>query len=187
MPTVDLPIRTQRLVLRDFCPRDLPALVRVQTHPCLRDAPDWDDRDEAGVARFLDAALAEQRESPRVSYELAVTTHDGDGCLVGSCWVGLLRHRVRTAGIGYMIDPVRWGNGYATEVTRALLRAGFDQLGLHRIRGLCVVANAASARVMEKAGMRREARLVRTEHVRGQWHDEYQYALTREEWEQQAV
>ena len=52
-----------------------------------------------------------------------------------------------------------WGMGYATEAARLLVCVGFEQLGLNRIFSTCDVANAASARVLEKAGLQREATL----------------------------
>jgi len=48
------------------------------------------------------------------------------------------------------------GLGYATEAARGLVRAGFEQLGVARIFATCDVANRASARVLEKAGLRRD-------------------------------
>jgi ribosomal-protein-alanine N-acetyltransferase len=48
----------------------------------------------------------------------------------------------------------RWGRGYATESLREALRIGHGELGLERIVALAYPENAASRRVMEKAGMR---------------------------------
>ena len=42
--------------------------------------------------------------------------------------------------------------------------------------------NVASARVLERAGLRREAHLVENEFVKGEWTDEVIYAMLRTEW-----
>jgi ribosomal-protein-alanine N-acetyltransferase len=55
--------------------------------------------------------------------------------------------------VGYRLAPDAWGRGYATEGARALVRYGFDQLGLDRIIGLTHPDNAASQRVLQKAGL----------------------------------
>jgi [ribosomal protein S5]-alanine N-acetyltransferase len=55
--------------------------------------------------------------------------------------------------VGYRLLPDAWGNGYATEGATALVRYGFDELGLHRIIGLTHPDNAASQRVLQKAGL----------------------------------
>jgi RimJ/RimL family protein N-acetyltransferase len=63
-----------------------------------------------------------------------------------------------------------------------LLRLGFDELGLHRIVGRLDARNAASARLLQRLGMRSEAHLVENEYVKGEWTDEAVYALLASEW-----
>ena len=63
-----------------------------------------------------------------------------------------------------------------------MLRIGFDELGLHRVVGRLDARNGASARVLERLGMRREALLVDNEWVKGEWTSELAYALLAEEW-----
>ena len=55
---------------------------------------------------------------------------------------------------GYRLLPDAWGRGFATEGARALLNHGFQTLGLYRIIGLTHPDNAASQRVLQKAGLR---------------------------------
>jgi RimJ/RimL family protein N-acetyltransferase len=70
--------------------------------------------------------------------------------------VGAIRlDRVEPAGtgeIGYWIAVPRWGRGYATEAARAVVRFGFEDLGLARLRTHVMPANDRSRRVLEKAG-----------------------------------
>jgi ribosomal-protein-alanine N-acetyltransferase len=47
----------------------------------------------------------------------------------------------------------RWGMGYATELTNALIAYAFDRLDLPRVVGVAFPANTASHQVMLKAGM----------------------------------
>ncbi len=63
-----------------------------------------------------------------------------------------------------------------------MLRLGFEDLGLHRIAGRLDARNAASARVLERLGMRREARFLQNEIVKGEWADEMVYAMLEDEW-----
>lgn len=57
--------------------------------------------------------------------------------------------------VGWRLAREHWGKGYATEAARAAMRHGFDQSGLEEIVAYTVERNAASRRVMEKLGMRR--------------------------------
>ena len=68
------------------------------------------------------------------------------------------RIRVRNWAIGLMSRT--WGAGYATEAAAAMLRFGFDVLGLNRITACFPLhARPASGRVLEKIGMKREGEL----------------------------
>src|SRR5262245_9604441 len=143
------PIETERLCLRRFRPDDWEAIyayasdeatntylgVVVMTAEETRAWVDQQSGDEwtalAVVLKPDDAPigpLVSSPESAHRTYEIGWTLHE----------------RVR-------------GRGYATEAARALLRYGFETLGLHRVVATCQPENVASWRVMERLGMRREA------------------------------
>jgi RimJ/RimL family protein N-acetyltransferase len=88
----------------------------------------------------------------------------------------------RQAEIGFVFDPAHQGHGYATEAAEAVLALAFGPYDLHRVYGRLEARNVASARVLEKIGMRREAHLVENEWVKGEWQSELVYALLAREW-----
>ena len=55
--------------------------------------------------------------------------------------------------VGYHLRRDRWGRGYATEVTKALIAYGFERVGLDRIVAVAYPENVASHRVLLKAGL----------------------------------
>ena len=55
-------------------------------------------------------------------------------------------------------------------------------MGLHRVIGRLEPRNVASARVLEKLGLRREAHLVENEWIKGEWQSELVYAILDREW-----
>jgi RimJ/RimL family protein N-acetyltransferase len=82
------------------------------------------------------------------------------GAVVGRCglrWVVV--DGADEVEVGYMVDPERWGRGYATEMTLAVLEAGFA-LGLDDVVAFALPHNTASLRVMEKSGLTYEKRIV---------------------------
>jgi RimJ/RimL family protein N-acetyltransferase len=91
--------------------------------------------------------------------------------------------------LGYRLIASAWGRGYATEGSRALVRKAFEDLGARRVYATAMMANQASWRVMDKAGLR----LVRVFHepwpdrIEGEELGDVEYALTREEWQASAV
>ena len=80
--------------------------------------------------------------------------------------------------------PAGWGRGYATEGARALVRLAFAELGVERVVGTTMTVNAASRRVLDKAGLS----LVRTfylrwpEYLAGAEYGDVEYAITRQAW-----
>jgi len=54
--------------------------------------------------------------------------------------------------LNYSIVSANWGQGYATEASGRLLKAGFDQVGLADIIALTLETNLGSQRVMQKLG-----------------------------------
>jgi RimJ/RimL family protein N-acetyltransferase len=84
--------------------------------------------------------------------------------------------------IGFMLHPDHQGRGYAREALLVVLQLGFEEIDLHRIYGRCDGRNEASARLMERLGMRREAHLRENEFVKGEWTDELVYALLASDW-----
>jgi len=84
--------------------------------------------------------------------------------------------------LGWLIRRQFWGNGYATEAAREMLRLGFEQLDLHRIAGRLEARNSASAAVLERLGMQLEGHLRENEWVKGEWQSELVYAMLATEW-----
>lgn len=87
------------------------------------------------------------------------------------------------AVIGYIVHPAHSRQGVGSDLARGLLVAAFEGLGLRRVTASCNADNLASARVLEKAGMRREQHGVEDSwHADLGWVDGYQYALLAREW-----
>jgi RimJ/RimL family protein N-acetyltransferase len=98
---------------------------------------------------------------------------------VGLCWRSDTHRR---AEVGYTLLPDHRGLGYATEAATAMVELAFGSLGAHRVSGHLDQRNRASAAVLERLGMRREAHLVENEWVKGEWTDEAVYAVLAREW-----
>jgi RimJ/RimL family protein N-acetyltransferase len=134
------------------------------------------------VQAFLARFIAQQERQPRLKFQLAITLPT-TGQLIGNAGI-----RIKTAGgheadIGYELDPQHWGLGYASEAARSLVQLGFDQLRLHRISAHCLTENLASARVLEKLGMRLEGRQRDSERFKGRYWDTLHYAILDHEWQ----
>src|SRR5207302_2940782 len=89
------------------------------------------------------------------------------------------------AELGYRLRRAAWGRGYGTEGARALVRKGFAELGVRRVVAHTMTVNAASRRVMEKAGLTYLHTFFQEwpETIEGGEQGDVEYALTREQWE----
>ena len=174
-------ITTPRLLLREFGTDDWPDVLAYQRDPRYLRFYAWTDRTEAEVRGFVQMFVDQQANGPRRKFQLAITLSDS-GQLIGSCGIRRKPENDWEADIGYELAPEHWGQGYATEAAKAIVDFGFRELGLHRISSWCIADNAASARVLERVGLRPEGRLRENEHFKGRWWDTLLYALLASDW-----
>jgi [ribosomal protein S5]-alanine N-acetyltransferase len=112
-----------------------------------------------------------------VEYTYAITDHSG--LVVGAIGLRPLRRERET--VGYWVGRRYWGHGYATAAALAIIVLAFELLDLEAVTASHLVRNVASARVMEKCGMRL-LRHERRDH-RGALEDFCVRGITRDEWE----
>jgi RimJ/RimL family protein N-acetyltransferase len=183
-PAVHLtvPLRTERLILRLFTSDDLDAVYDMQSRPEVARYLYWSPRDRRGAAD----SLREKLKCSSIEVEgdilnLAVTRAEG-GPVIGDLMLHFVSAAHRQAEIGYVFHPDAQGEGLATEAARAVVDLAFRELGAHRVFGQIDARNTASAQVLERLGMRREAHMVENEWVKGEWTDEVIYAVLADEW-----
>jgi len=186
---VEVFLETDRLLLRRFTADDVDNLVELDGDPDVmrfitggRPTPREEIRDDV-----LPAFLGYYRRFAGYGFWAAI--EKSTGAFLG--WFHLRPpegHRLDDVELGYRLRKSAWGKGYATEASRALIRKAFTELGARRVYAETMAVNLASRRVMEKAGLR----LVRSfhqqwpDHIDGDKHGDVEYALHRDEWEEQA-
>ncbi len=173
--------RTERLLLREIADGDWPAVLAYQSTPEYLRYYAWTERTPEAVQEFVRWLAAFQHETPRRTFQFAIVLPES-GHLIGNCGLRIRDPDLRAGDIGYEFDPRYWGCGYATEVARAMLALGFDEMGMHRIAAYCIAENVGSARVLEKIGMTREGRFREHERFKGRWWDTLCYAILDHEW-----
>lgn len=92
--------------------------------------------------------------------------------------------------IGYVFNPIYYGNGYALESCKAVMNYGIKNLKVRRVVAMCNPDNKSSWRLLERLNMRREGHLheniffKRNENGQPIWLDTYEYAVLADEWEE---
>src|SRR6266702_7379647 len=176
------PIETERLALRPYAPGDFDALLAIESRPDVNRYLYSEPRSGAEVRGVLERKLAETSLADEGDTLAVAVVLRATGAMIGGCILHWTSREHGLGEIGFVLHPDHHGHGYATEAARPLLEFGFAAVGLHRIIGRLEARNAASARVLEKLGMRREALLIENEFVKGEWQSELDYAILDREW-----
>jgi RimJ/RimL family protein N-acetyltransferase len=173
-------VTLDRLVLREFEHHDWEAVHVWASDPEVVRYLAWGPNTERETRTFVQHAIGQQLDRDRRDWELAIVLKE-DGQVVGGCGIHVSAPEHRKGWIGYCLRHDTWGRGYATELASALLAIGFVELKLHRVFATCDPRNMASARVLEKIGMRREAHL--REHLwqKGEWRDSVIFGMLEQE------
>jgi len=180
-------LQTPRLVLREFSGDDVDNLFDLNSDPEVmryitgggRPTPREEIRD-----KIIPFHLAVYDRFDRLGTWAAESAATGE-------FLGWFHFRagpgtdIANIDLGYRLRRSAWHKGYATEGSRALISAGFTDLGVQRVFAHTMTVNTASRRVMEKCGLS----LVRTipyegaDIFEGAEYGEVEYALTKPEWE----
>lgn len=137
-------LRTERVVLRQFTPRDLDGLCAIHR--------------DAEVNRFLPWKMLETIEQAREFYDRTYTVQDG-GYRYAICFevegqpIGYVHVKAdESRDMGYGLRREFWNRGIVTEACRAVI-GQLERDGVPYITATHDIDNAASGRVMQKLGM----------------------------------
>ena len=173
---------TQRMRLRTYTDDDFDAFFDLHRREDVARFLPWHPRDEQGAREALTRHQTLTVEIDGQGLTLAAFDK-GTGRLVGDFVLILRSVEHRRGEVGYVLHPDFAGQGLSTEGARAMLDIAFERLQLRRVIGRIDARNRASARVLAKLGLRHEAHLVQNELFKGEWTDEDDFAILREEWQ----
>lgn len=173
----DIRIETSRLIIREYCPEDLPSIHEYASQALVVRYENWGPNSYADTEQFLQQTQQDKERSPRLAYELCVDRKE-DGRQIGGCRLGLNEEDSDVPTMGYIMNPLFWNQGYATEVSRALVNFGFTQLNLATIRATCDSRNSASKRVLEKTGFVLERAIMNDFIQKGEMRSTYVFMYT---------
>ena len=176
MPTLE----TERLLLRRIEKSDADDMYE---YSCDRDVTKyllWDAHPSEEYTQNYIAYLQE-RYAAGDFYDFAIVLKE-TGRMIGTVGFTSFDLPNNSAEVGYVVSPSYQGRGYATEALKRLISFGFDVLGLSRISAVCMDGNAASLRVMEKSGLKREGLLRCAVLAKGEMKDVHVSAITEKDY-----
>ncbi len=176
---------TGRLILRGFEDRDIEPFSEYRSDPEVARCQGWDtpfDRERAaefvaamrgrtpGVAGVWYQVALELKETHRLIGDVAFETFQDYGSPL-------------QAEIAFTLAREYQGLGYAFEAVSCLLEYLFEGLKVHRVRANIDPNNRASARLLERLGLRLEGHFIKSLWYKGRWADEDWFAILDLEWE----
>lgn len=176
------PFRTARLILRPYSAEDLPHLTEMLGREDVCRYLPWPPMTPEEARAKLEQRLLQTHLGADGDALVPAAVEAASGRVVGEFMLSIRSTGHRQGEVGWIIHPDFQGRGFGTEGARAMLRVGFEDLGLHRIQAGADPRNVASLRVMERLGMRPEAHFVASEFIKGEWVDEVVFGLLESEW-----
>jgi [ribosomal protein S5]-alanine N-acetyltransferase len=169
-------LSTPRLLLRPYTTADAPEACRLAGDSRIAEttvAIPHPYSQEAAEAWIATHARGFEQKSEMIFAVETKTDHQ----LTGTVSLLNISADHARADLGYWISVENWGKGFCTEAVLRLIQFATEELGITRITALCFARNPASARVMEKAGLKREGCLVQHLFKNGRYEDLLLYGL----------
>jgi ribosomal-protein-alanine N-acetyltransferase len=175
--------QTKRLTLREVSLADLTAIHQ------LLSLPETDQFNTLGIPETTDVTaelvmgwLEENRNPERKSYIFSMElleTHEFIGLI--ALYIG--KSDYKKGEVWFKVHSNFWNKGYTTEALQRILQFSFTELLLHRMEAGCAIGNTASKRVLEKVGMIQEGLRRKNLPIRGQWMDNFEFAMLDSDFE----
>jgi ribosomal-protein-alanine N-acetyltransferase len=173
-------LTTERLILREPLLSDAPDVLVFRSDPVVQRYNDPVMATLEEVQALIEELRAEYAAQEGLSW--AVTLKES-GRVVGLFGFHFWDKYHRRAEIGYDLARAYWGQGFASEAVRAILRFGFERMNLHRVYAGTIADNHESVRLLERIGFQREG--TSRQHSwedDGTFHDSAMYGLLRHEY-----
>jgi RimJ/RimL family protein N-acetyltransferase len=147
-------LSTPRLLLRRWRPGDIEVFAAMNADPeVMRHFPSLlTPLETEAVARRIDDFHENNGYGLWAAELLSSRQFIG---FIGMIAPRFQAHFTPCVEIGWRLRKEHWGNGYAPEGAREVLRDGFERVGLAQIVSMTTTTNKPSMRVMEKIGMTR--------------------------------
>jgi len=177
-------IETKRLALRETGWTHIEYIHKL--HLC----PEIDEFNTLGIPKDLDetkevmrSAIEDKYNKVRKEISWTIFLKDTNE-FIGAAGMHLSADKFKLGEIYYKLLPGFWGQGYATEIAKSLIKFGFEKLHLHKVEAEVQTENIRSVKVLEKAGMTKEGLRRKILPIRGEWKDDFHYAIVEDDpWE----
>lgn len=166
----DFPIiETERLILRKMNLSDVDDVLKVYgDHKVAK--YDWFEPFETKemAIKLINHVNKEFEEQEEITWGVV---RKEEGSIIGYCCLGDFEDDARRSEIGYGLRSDEWNKGYGTEILKALVKFGFEDMNLNRIEAFVTPGNDASIRLLKKVGFLQEGIVRERDLIKGKLED----------------
>jgi len=174
-------LKSKRLIFQEITEADVELIYKLHSYPEVDEYNTLGIPENMKVTENLVRPMIEaQTAADRKSYDWKILRKDS-GEFIGLAGISLSANRFKLGEIYYELFPSHWGQGFATEIAQTLIKTGFDNFHLHKVEAGVATENIRSIRVLEKSGMIREGLRRKILPIRGEWKDNYHYAIVEDD------
>ncbi len=170
-------LETERLVLREMQPEDAFAIFQIFSD---EEVMKYYDMEAFTSIEQAEAMIERQqtRFAQKERFRWGITLKDED-VVIGTGGYVAWDKQQHLGGIGYDLARAYWQQGIMTEAVAAMVRFGFEEMGLNRIEAMVMPDNSASARLLQKLGFQEEGILHEYGFWKNTFHDLKLFALLK--------
>ncbi len=170
-------LETERLMLSEISMHDLNNIHQLHSIPAVDEfntlgIPKSKSETKSLILQLIESGL----KKPRSSFTWKIIEKKTNQ-FIGLAGLTLSNDKFRLGEIYFKLHPNYWGKGFATETAIRLIKSCFEDFHLHKVEAGVATENLKSIRVLEKAGMTREGLRRKVLPIRGEWIDNYHYAI----------
>ena len=173
-------LETNRLLLRPILPSDKEMIFEYRSDKETNKYQGWIPENVKDVEAFI-GKVSKTINEPETWFQFVIVEKESKR-IIGDLGIHFFGEENLQVEIGCTLNKNFQSKGYATESVETVINYLFNDLKKHRIRTSIDPKNRNSINLVERIGFRKEAHLVESLFINGEWVDDLIYALTRKEW-----
>lgn len=182
---MNLQIDTQRLILKNYSKNDLDYVHRLKSESVI-----WNFSSKVASTKVEDAeihlrSILENYTENQCDFQALFLKDTGE--YIGEAGILSYNAQSNRAVLGYNLLPEYWNSGYATEITKAIVKYLFEVEKVERVEALVVEANVASRKVLEKSGFIREGLLRNFGYIHNKYTNVCYYGIIKNDYEIKSI
>lgn len=173
-------IETERLVLRNYCDQDLENVYSLKSDPLVWKYSTRVTSNKMEDSRDYLATILKNYTEGKQDFQALSIKETME--YIGEAGILSFNKENKKAVIGYNLLSKHWGKGFATEITRAMVKHLFEVEKVERIEALVMEGNIASKKVLEKSGFQVEGLLRNFTCIEDRYYHVYFFGIIKSDY-----